>query len=182
MSSRFTRREVLGLALASPPVAAVSGVTRAQGKSKQVEESAVANAPGRVVAVNDTPALRQVELRRRWRGSICISQLINHGREPVAIKEVVLFDLPLKLPPATGLYGEDFQMLSQTGGTLSLPVNYSQYTDAQHYKLPAPADARVFYGMMTLSPPQAGHQLFGFTSCRRVASHRKEARLNTSLG
>ncbi len=58
-------------------------------------------------------------------------------------------------------------MLSQTGGTLSQPSDYSQYTDARHYKLPAPADARVFYGMMMLSPPGASHQLFAFTSCRR---------------
>ena len=167
MSGRFTRREVLGLALASPFVSAVSLIGRAQKNAQQAEQEIVANARGRVVAVNDAPAARQVELLRRWRGQLCTSRLVNHGREPVSIKEVVLFDVPLKLPPETRLYGEGFQMLTQTGGTLSQPVNYSQYTDAQHYKLPAPADARVFYGMMTLSPPQAAQQLFAFTSCRR---------------
>ena len=167
MSSRFTRREVLGLALVSPLVAAVPALSRAQSKLKQGKNKAVAAAPGRVVAANDAVSVRQVQLRRRWRGPVCFSQIVNHGREAVPIKEVVLFDIPLNLPPATGLYGEGFQMLSQTGGTLAQPVNYSQYTDAQHYKLPAPADARVYYGMLLLSPPQASHQLFAFTSCKR---------------
>ncbi len=60
-------------------------------------------------------------------------------------------------------------MLTQTGGTLAQPVNFSQYTDGQHYKLPMPADAKVFYGMMTLSPPAGATHLWAFTSCRRFS-------------
>ncbi len=166
MSEGITRREVLKAALASPIVAAASHFAQTQNKPNQVSQ--LARAPGRVVAFDDTNA-KQVQLVRRWRGSLCNSRLTNHGRKSVRVKEAVLFDIPLTLSPGTKLYGEGFQMLTQTGGTLGQPVNYSQYTDASHYKLPAPADARVFYGMMTLSPPSGGHNLFAFTSCRRFA-------------
>ncbi|HKG99074.1 MAG TPA: glycoside hydrolase family 36 protein, partial [Pyrinomonadaceae bacterium] len=65
------------------------------------------------------------------------------------------------------LYGEGFQMLSQTGGTLGQPADLGNYTDAKHYKLPAPVNAKAFYGMMTLSPSPNDHHLLAFTSCRR---------------
>ena len=58
-------------------------------------------------------------------------------------------------------------MLSQTGGTLASPVDYGSYTDAKHYKMPIPADARAFYGMMTLAAADGNHDLLAFTSCRR---------------
>ncbi len=166
MAEGITRREVLKAALASPIVAAVSHFAQAQNNPNQVSQ--LASSPGKVVTLDGSPA-KQVELVRRWRGSLCHSRLINHGSKSVRIKEVVLFDIPLTQSPTTKLYGEGFQMLTQTGGTLGQAVNYSQYTDASHYKLPAPAGARVFYGMMTLSPPGDGHELFAFTSCRRFA-------------
>jgi len=34
-------------------------------------------------------------------------------------------------------------------------------------RCPMPADARCFYGMMSLSPPSGEHYLLAFTSCRR---------------
>ncbi len=80
---------------------------------------------------------------------------------------MVLFDLQLPLPPATRLYGEGFQMLTQTGGTLGQPADLGNYTDAKHYKLPAPDGAKAFYGMMLLSPSAHNHHLLAFTSCRR---------------
>src|SRR6266446_3610046 len=167
MSDGFTRREVLKAALASPIVAAVSQLAPAQDKPLQPGQ--LRNAAGRVVIAGDPEAAKQVQLVRRWRGSLCNSRLINRGHRPDRIKAVILFDIPISHPPQTKLYGEGFQMLTQTGGTLGQPVNYSQYTDVSHYKLPAPAAARVFYGMMTLSPPGDGHELFAFTTCRRFA-------------
>jgi alpha-galactosidase len=167
MSERFTRREVLKAALASPIVAAASNLVPARTQSDAL--GLLARAPAKVVTVDDPGAARQVQLIRQWRGPLCNSRLINRGHRPVRIKEVVLFDLPLTYPSETRLYGEGFQMLTQTGGTLGQPVNYSQYTDAQHYKLASPSDARALYGMMTLSPPDGAHQLFAFTSCRRFA-------------
>ena len=56
-------------------------------------------------------------------------------------------------------------MLSQTGGTLGQASDLGNYTDAKHYKLPAPAKA--FYGMMMLSPSKRDNHLLAFTSCRR---------------
>jgi alpha-galactosidase len=110
----------------------------------------------------------------------------------VAVKEVVLFDLALPLSPETRLYGEGFQMLTQTGGTLGKPIDLGNYTDAKHYKLPTPEASRTLYGMMTLAPPPAkttpaglpgqgpryaggsdktegGNFLLAFTSCRRFS-------------
>jgi alpha-galactosidase len=154
MSNGITRRELLGLALASPMAAALSfkGVAR-EGKGEGLDRSLIANSPGRVVGEGGAEDAAQVKLIREWRGPICRSRVVNRGRAGVRLKEVVLFDIAHHLPPETWLYGEGFQMLSQTGGTLGQPVNLSQYTDAGHYKLPAPADAHVFYGMMTLAPP-----------------------------
>jgi hypothetical protein len=91
MPKRFTRREVLSAALASPIVAATARFARAQ-KPPLPELS---KTPGRIVTVDGAPA-RQVELVRRWRGSLCNSRLVNHGRNSVRIKEVVLCETALK--------------------------------------------------------------------------------------
>ena len=83
----------------------------------------------------------------------------------------MLFDVSHSLPPQTGLYGEGFQMLSQTGGTLGEPKDLGGYTDAKHYRMPQPQGARVVYGLMTLSPPGAEHVLVAFTSGRRFCAN-----------
>src|SRR6266404_3458186 len=166
--TKMTRREMLNLALASPLLATVPNVGLAQrGKSRGLDLRLLMNAPSEVVPVADTSGVKQVKLVRQWHGPLCRSRLINNGRQPVRVKEVVLFDLALPLPPATGLYGEGFQMLSQTSGTLGQAIDLGNYTDARHYKMPIPADARCFYGMMSLSPPASEHFLLAFTSCRR---------------
>jgi alpha-galactosidase len=85
------------------------------------------------------------------------------------VKEAVLFDLTLPLPPETRLYGEGFQMLTQTGGTLGQPTDLGNYTDAKHYKLPAPEGAKAFYGLLTLSETDGKNHLLAFTSCRRFS-------------
>jgi alpha-galactosidase len=124
-------------------------------------------APTRIVPADNSGDIRQLNLVRRWKGHVCQSRLVNSGSKSVRVKEVVLFDLALPLPPETRLYGEGFQMLSQSGGTLGQPTDLGNYTDAKHYKLPVPADARALYGMVTLSPPEGGNYLLAFTSCRR---------------
>lgn len=170
MSNGITRRELLGLALASPFAAALSSKGLARDEKRgTLDRKLVANSPGRVVGEDGAQSPAQVRLVREWRGTICRSRVVNGGREGVRLKEVVLFDIAHRLPPETRLYGEGFQMLSQTAGTLGRPFNLSQYTDAGHYKLPAPAGARVFYGMMTLAPPHDNQHLLAFTSCRRFA-------------
>jgi len=125
-------------------------------------------APSAIVPTADSPNVKQVKLVRDWKDRFCNSRLINQGKDPVRIKEVVLFDLSLSsLPQTTSLYGEGFQMLSQTGGTLGQPADLGNYTDQKHYKMPAPPGARVFYGMMSLAPSASENLLLAFTSCRR---------------
>src|SRR5262245_5176739 len=123
-AAEFSRREILRLALASPLLAVASGIRAAQPpETTQLNRQAFVNAPSRVVPVSDSPAIKQVELIRQWQGLFCRAQLINRGRESVRIKGVVLFDVALSLPAETQLYGEGFQMLSQTGGTISKPAD-----------------------------------------------------------
>jgi alpha-galactosidase len=127
---------------------------------------------------NDTPAdaaaidstgtrLSGVRLLRRIDGPFSELRLVNRGRAPVPVKDVVVFDADLHLPAATTIYGEGFQMLSQTGGTIAAPVDFSQYTDEKHYRLPATPGWRTFYGLLTGSPPGGSQSIIGFSSCKR---------------
>jgi alpha-galactosidase len=165
MSERLTRRAALRLVAGSPLFALGAARASAQ-KAAGLDERALKRAPGRAVPVDakDAGALR---LQRRWDGPLLVSRLVNKGRAAVRVREVVLLDLKHDLPPETRLYGEGFQMLSQTGGTLGEPLDLGDYTDAKHYKMPQPEGARVVHGLLTLSAIEVEHQLFGFTSCRR---------------
>jgi alpha-galactosidase len=124
--------------------------------------------PGAVTGV-DGRRLDDVELIRDWTGPLCRSRLVNRGRSAVRIREAVLVDVELQFPPATRLYGEGFQMLSQTGGTLGAPVDLSQYTDAKHYRISTSEGARAFYGLLTLTPPEGDTTLCAFTSCAKFS-------------
>jgi alpha-galactosidase len=103
----------------------------------------------------------------------------------VRLSEVVLFDVPHQLPPATTFYGEGFQMLSQTGGTLGAATDLGNYTDAKHYKLSEPPGGRAVYGLATFGEPGGRHHAAAFTSCRRfsgkfhVRADRVEAVIDT---
>jgi alpha-galactosidase len=163
-----TRREVLRLMLMSPMLALVPETMRAQGRRQvTLDQRSFANSPGAVVPVHESESVGEVKLIRTWKGPLCRISLINRGPRPVGVKEVILFDLSLTLPPQTRLYAEGFQMLTQTGGTLGQPSDLGNYTDAKHYKLPVPAGSKAFYGLMTFAPPEGGYHVLGFTSCRR---------------
>jgi alpha-galactosidase len=99
-------------------------------------------------------------------GDLYRARLVNNGKTAVHVTEVSLFRIAHDLPDDTALYGESFQMLSQTGGTLGKPVNLG-YDELSHYKIPQPADAKVVTGMMTLTPPGGPTHMLAFTSCRR---------------
>ena len=135
-----------------------------------IEREAVRKAAG-AVRTPKGPAPESVVLERDWEGDFCRSTLTNTGAEPVRVKEVVLFRVAHALAPSTPFYGEGFQMLSQTGGTLGKPAAIGGYTDKRHYKLPEPGDATVVYNLLTLAPePEGADRLvFAFTSCRRFA-------------
>src|SRR5205814_8558249 len=108
----------------------------------------------------------QMRLTGQRTGDLSRARLTNTGTAPVHVTEVGLFRIAHDLPDAITLYGESFQMLSQTAGTLGKPVNLG-YDELAHYKIPQPADAKVVTGMMTLTPPGGPTSLLGFTSCKR---------------
>ncbi|MEI6512200.1 MAG: glycoside hydrolase family 36 protein [bacterium] len=136
--------------------------------NKTIEFEILRSAPCGVVLTGGKCA-EKVELIRQWKGEFCKSKLINRGATPARINRVVLFQIAHNLPGATCLYGEGFQMLSQTGGTLEKPADIGTHTDRDHIRLPAPANITVVYGLLTLSPPNADHILMAFTSCRRFS-------------
>jgi alpha-galactosidase len=132
------------------------------------DRDALAKAPAYAIDVNGTTA-GSIEVARTWDDGFCRSRAVHRGAEPVAVKEIVLFDVDSALPPSTQLYGEGFQMLSQTGGTLGSPLDYSQYTDARHYRLPASEGSRACYGLLALTPPAEATSVVAFTSCAKFA-------------
>ena len=165
--SGFTRREVLRLTLATPLAAAVpSPAPTRDRRPESLDLAALKRAPGRVVGLAGTD-VAHVRLTRTWDGARCRPRIRNTGPAPTAIAEVVLFDVPHALAADTPIYGEGFQMLSQTGGTVGRAADLGDYTDAKHYKMPQPADATVAYNLLMLSPAAEEHRLLAFTSCRR---------------
>jgi alpha-galactosidase len=160
----ISRRSFLGGAVAAGMARFAVGVPGAPVQ----RAGAIADSPAAAIAL-DGSRLRDVSIVRDWNGSICSAHAVNHGAAPVRVKEVVLFDVDLKLPPETAFYGEGFQMLSQTAGTVATPVDLSQYTDEKHYKMPATPGWRACYGLVTLTPPHEATQLFAFTSCAKYS-------------
>jgi alpha-galactosidase len=163
------RRDVLRLAALTPLAGAGPRLARAAALPRGLDLEAIQRAPGRVVLAGGAPARDTLKLVREWDGPFCRSLLSNAGDGAVRVERVVLFDLTDGLPPETRLYGEGFQMLSQTGGTRGEPRALGDYTDACHYKLPKPEGAAVLYGLATLSPADDVHHLMAFTSCRRFS-------------
>ena len=163
---QLTRRDLFRAAIGAPLLAALPSRASSSSAGVITIESLI-RAPGRVIASDGSADTARIELSRVWQSSICRSRVTNHRTNPVAIKEIVLFDLPSSLTADTRLYGEGFQMLSQSGGTIGTPVDLGNYTDLKHYRMPTPPGARVCYGMMTLAPTGGGHQVLAFTSCRR---------------
>ena len=157
----LSRRDLLGAAVTLP-------LWRAFGRRQQPAPGLAGLRGSRAYAVTDAGGA-DVTVTRNWSGDICRSRLLNAGREAVRVREVVLFDLDLGLPESTTLYGESFQMLSQSGGTLGAPKDLGSYTDAKHYKIPMPEGTSTYFGAMTLSPPDGRVFTLGFTSTRRFA-------------
>ena len=131
-----------------------------------LERDRLKRMPSRIVPTDASTKLDGVKLDRKWSGDYCRAKVSNHGKKAIAIKEIVLFAVPLALPPETILYGESFQMLSQTIGTLGKPVDLS-YSEQKHYRIPQPEGVTVLSGMLLLSPSNEPNVMFSFTSCNR---------------
>ncbi len=159
----LTRRQMLGTALAAPltrawrqlPGLGAPPFVTALEQSK----SYVVGMPGADVS--------QVEIERSWHGGVCSARLTMHGSRPVALKEAVVCEAVLDLPPSTPIYGESFQMLSQTGGTLGAPMDLGSYTDVKHYRIPMPDGTFTLFGAMAMMPPGQPAVALGFDSTER---------------
>jgi alpha-galactosidase len=120
-------------------------------------------AKSEIRAIESAAALKLAGTRK---GDLYAARLTNTGKTPVHVNEVSLFKIEHTLPDTTALYGESFQMLTQTAGTLGKPIDLA-YDELKHYKIPQPAGVKVVTGMMTLTPPGGETMLLAFTSCRR---------------
>jgi alpha-galactosidase len=109
---------------------------------------------------------KELRLDLGWHGSECHPRITNLTSKPVALREVVLFSYRHQLPADTWLYGEAFQMLTQTVGTLN-SLREIGMSEQKHYRIPGPADATVVTSLLTLSPPGGEHIVFAYTSCKR---------------
>jgi len=156
---------MLGATVAAPLYRAWSHLPSAG--QRPVRES-LRQSKGFVVGATGADVSR-VELTRDWSGAVWRSRIRNAGSTPVAVAEVVLADATLDLPASAPIYGESFQMLSQSGGTLGAPRDLGSYTDAKHYKIPIPEGTSTFFGATTFSPPGEPVTAVGFTSTRRFA-------------
>ena len=164
----LTRREALRLALAAPFITLVPvDRARAAGKPTALTRALFEKSAGRVVPLDPAAKTADVVLDRQWKDGVCRATVTNKGKQPTRIKEVVLAEVEHDLPGGTRLYGEGFQMLSQTGGTLEKPEDLGNFTDRKHYKLPIPEDANAYYGLLTLAPPTGDQNVLFFASCRR---------------
>lgn len=113
---------------------------------------------------------RQIAVERKWKGDKCNSSVTNRTGKPVKLGNIILFSLPeTGLDPDTPIYGEGFQMLSQTEGTLAAPVDVTVYSDRKHYRIPEPGGLRTVYNMIILHLKTGGYVLLGFTSSNRFA-------------
>lgn len=113
--------------------------------------------------------------QRRLRSSVQ-----NVGDRSVHLQSIELLRITHGLPPeGTAIYGEGFQMLSQTEGTILNPIDLSQYTDRHHYHLQVPEDMIDVYGILHLSTIDFASSddgnvstddiVLAFTSCLRFA-------------
>lgn len=105
----------------------------------------------------------------QWTDSCCTWQLKNSARHAIAIKEIVLFDGVLALPDDALFYGEGFQMLAQTSGTIADPIAIGRCPDLSHYRLPSDQGERRSYNYIVLSVSENQHLLLGFASSFRFS-------------
>ncbi|GLR04209.1 alpha-galactosidase [Vibrio hyugaensis] len=83
----------------------------------------------------------------------------------------VLFEMPFLYEQGATVVGDGFQMLAQTSGTISHPVDIGRCPDnnASYRIYPEHAPKR-YYNYLVVEDA-AGYTLFGFTSCHRFAGY-----------
>ncbi|MBI9020026.1 MAG: alpha-galactosidase [Verrucomicrobia bacterium] len=97
-----------------------------------------------------------------------MSTLKNISTETLRPLNIILFNLKQHgLSPDSPIYGEGFQMLYQSGGTLAKREDIGGYRDADHYKIPDLHNLPTVYGVLTIGLAENENLLLGFTSCER---------------
>src|SRR5215475_3510709 len=114
LETMLKRREFLRLSSAA---LAAGCFFPSSGEGETAFITRLRTSPAVVVATPESTA-KHIEVLRSWEGNSCRALLVNRGNEAVRVKEVVLFEVAHGFPAETHLYGESFQMLSQTAGTL----------------------------------------------------------------
>lgn len=163
-------RAVFAVILAN---AALQGVTYAQATGHPLITRVREATP--VVRARDQRHAAGLEIVLNWDHETASPVLRNPTVNPVAVEEVVLFDIEHGLAPDTRFYGEGLQMLAQTAGTLAAPEDVGEYPDRSHYRLPEPDGFRRVYGVCVLEPEHSVDAtsradvkiVAAFTSCRR---------------
>ncbi|WP_207890601.1 glycoside hydrolase family 36 protein [Vibrio sinensis] len=82
-----------------------------------------------------------------------------------------LFDIDYDFEHEAYLYGDGYQMLSQTLGTPLTPVDVGRFADnSPSYRIYSSNAPKRFYNYLVISD-SLGFTLFGFTSCHRFAGY-----------
>ena len=164
---------LLPVLLAVLSSAHASAIAHDASPSPRVPPSPRASLPARIRAcvpqavAADLDRARELVVEMHWDGDEAAPIVRNDSAAPVAVKEIVLFDIAHELAPDTRMYGEGLQMLAQTAGTIAAPEDVGDYPDRSHYRLPEPAGFRRVYGVLALEPVGAPQFIAAFTTCSR---------------
>ncbi len=83
----------------------------------------------------------------------------------------VLFDVPFLYEHGARVVGDGFQMLAQTSGTISQPIDVGRCPDNNpSYRIYSQDEPKRYYNYLVVEDSD-GYTLFGFTSCRRFAGY-----------
>ncbi|MCE7728727.1 glycoside hydrolase family 36 protein [Vibrio campbellii] len=83
----------------------------------------------------------------------------------------VLFQMPFLYEQGATVLGDGFQMLAQTSGTISLPIDIGRCPDNNNsYRIYPESAPKRYYNYLAVEDA-AGYTLFGFTSCHRFAGY-----------
>lgn len=165
MLSGLLLRRIVAVSLFGALSRACPSADAAQADAERLVGLIRGAAPVAVTA--DPDRARDLAVELGWQGDVARPVLRNTGAAPVAVREIVLFDIAHGLAPATPFYGEGLQMLAQTAGTLAAPVDVGDYPDRSHYRLPEPDGFRRVYSLVALEPKPDAQALVAFTSCAR---------------
>ncbi|HEY9257780.1 glycoside hydrolase family 36 protein, partial [Chitinophaga sp.] len=109
-----------------------------------------------------------LQIIRNWDSRFCRSAIVNNSQQTIHVNNIVLFEIDgAVLDSSSRIYGEGFQMLSQTGGSLGHPQNIGGYTDEGHYKIIGPHHMPTAYGMFNLTLPDGQCLMLAFSTCQR---------------